>query len=37
MLVHSHTQAKTTEVDTKGVERWKMAAGAMRTSEAMEW
>ena len=28
---------KTSEVYTKGVERWKMAAYAMRTLETMEW
>jgi len=37
MSIHGHTQAKTSEVYTKGVERWKMAADAMRTLESMEW
>ena len=37
MSIHGHTQAKTSEVYTKGVERWKMAADAMQTLEAMEW
>jgi len=37
MSIHGHTQAKTSEVYTKGVERWRMAADAMRTLEAMEW
>ena len=29
--------AKTSEVYTKGVERWTLAADAMRTLEDMEW
>ncbi len=37
MSIHGHTQAQTSEVYTKGVERWKMAADAMRTLESMEW
>lgn len=37
MSIHGHTRAKTSEVYTKGVERWKMAADAMRTLESMEW
>ena len=37
MSVHGHTQAKTSEVYTKGVERWKLAAEAMRVLEAMDW
>jgi integrase len=37
MSIHGHTQAKTSEVYTKGVERWKMAVDAMQTLEAMEW
>jgi hypothetical protein len=37
MAIHSHTEAKTSEVYIKGVERWTLAAGAMRTLEDMEW
>lgn len=37
MSIHGHTQAKTSEIYTKGVERWKMAVDAMRTLETMEW
>ena len=37
MCIHGHTQAKTSEVYTKGVERWKMAADAMRALSAIEW
>lgn len=37
MCVHGHTQAKTSEVYTKGVERARMAAEAMKTLESMEW
>ena len=32
-----HTNTKTSEVYTKGAERWKMAAAAMRKFEAMDW
>lgn len=37
MAIHGHTQAKTSEIYTKGVERWKMAEEAMRRLEGMEW
>lgn len=37
MTVHGHTQAKTSEVYTKGVERWRLAKDAMVALEAMEW
>ena len=37
MAIHGHTEAKTIEVYTKGVERWTLAADAMRTLEEMEW
>lgn len=37
MTVHGHTQAKTSEVYTKGVERWKLARDAMAALETMEW
>ena len=37
MAIHGHTEAKTSEVYTKGVERWTLAADAMRTLEDMEW
>lgn len=37
MSIHGHTQAKTSEIYTKGVERWRMAADAMKRLEGMEW
>jgi len=37
LCVHGHTQAQTSEVYTKGVERWNLAAGAMRRLEKMDW
>ncbi|WP_240643535.1 tyrosine-type recombinase/integrase [Paracoccus siganidrum] len=37
MTVHGHTQAKTSEVYTKGVERWRLARDAMGALEAMDW
>ena len=37
MTIHGHTQARTSEVYTKGVERWKMAAEAMRKLQSMDW
>ncbi|MDF1685310.1 MAG: tyrosine-type recombinase/integrase [Parvibaculaceae bacterium] len=37
MAVHGHTQAKTSEIYTKGVERWNMAADAMSKLEGMKW
>lgn len=37
MTIHGHTQAKTSEVYTKGVERWRMARTAMAALESMEW
>lgn len=37
MAIHGHTQAKTSEIYTKGIERWKLAVDAMRTLEGMEW
>ncbi|WP_353888822.1 tyrosine-type recombinase/integrase [uncultured Paracoccus sp.] len=37
MTVHGHTQAKTSEVYTKGVERWRLAKDAMAALEAMDW
>lgn len=37
MSIHGHTQAKTSEIYTEGVERWRLAADAMRTLESMEW
>lgn len=37
MTVHGHTQAKTSEVYTKGVERWRLARDAMSAMEAMDW
>lgn len=37
MCIHGHTEAKTSEVYTKGIERWKMAADAMQTFRKIEW
>lgn len=37
MSIHGHTQAQTSEIYTKGVERWRMAAEAMKRLENMEW
>lgn len=37
MTVHGHTQAQTSEVYTKGVERWRLAKDAMAALEGMEW
>ncbi|MBU2963365.1 tyrosine-type recombinase/integrase [Citreicella sp. C3M06] len=37
MTIHGHTQAQTSEIYTKGVERWKMARAAMAALEEMDW
>lgn len=37
MAVHGHTQAKTSEVYTKGANRQRLAAEAMRTMVGMDW
>lgn len=37
MTIHGHTQAKTSEIYTKGVERWRLARDAMAAMERMEW
>lgn len=37
MCIHGHTEAKTSEVYTKGVQRWKLATDAMATLNAIEW
>ncbi|WP_299378006.1 tyrosine-type recombinase/integrase [uncultured Kiloniella sp.] len=37
MSIHGHTEAKTSEVYTKGVERWKLAANAMQRLKHMDW
>ncbi|WP_150523992.1 tyrosine-type recombinase/integrase [Roseibium sediminis] len=37
MSIHGHTQAKTSEVYTKGVERWRLAADAMNSLSNMDW
>jgi integrase len=37
MSIHGHTQAKTSEIYTKGVERWRLAADAMNNLATMEW
>lgn len=37
MAVHGHTQAKTSEIYTKGVNRTRLAAEAMETLRGMEW
>ncbi|RAK24070.1 site-specific recombinase XerD [Salipiger aestuarii] len=37
MTIHGHTQAQTSEIYTKGVERWRLAKDAMAALESMEW
>lgn len=37
MAVHGHTQAKTSEIYTKGVDRTRLAAEAMRMLSTMDW
>ena len=37
MAVHGHTQAKTSEIYTKGAERWAMATDAMEKLDRIEW
>ena len=37
MTIHGHTQAKTSEVYTKGVERWGLAKDATRTIRGLKW
>jgi integrase len=37
MAVHGHTQAKTSEIYTKGVDRARLAAEAMQMLAGMEW
>jgi integrase len=37
MCVHGHTQAKTSEVYTRGVDRQRLAAEAMKLLAAMDW
>lgn len=37
MSIHGHTQAKTSEVYTKDVERWRLAADAMQNLANMGW
>ncbi|WP_010142089.1 tyrosine-type recombinase/integrase [Oceanicola sp. S124] len=37
MTIHGHTQAQTSEIYTRGVDRWKMAKDAMTSLEGMEW
>ncbi|KGM38757.1 hypothetical protein JY97_14785 [Alkalispirochaeta odontotermitis] len=37
MTIHGHTSAKTSEVYTKGVERWGMAKEAMSKLQQMDW
>lgn len=37
MTIHGHTQAQTSEIYTKGIERWQMAADAMKKLERMDW
>lgn len=36
MTIHGHTQAKTSEVYTKGVERWRLAKDAMAKLEGLD-
>ncbi|WP_107495571.1 site-specific integrase [Thalassobius sp. I31.1] len=37
MSIHGHTQAQTSEIYTKGVERWRMASEAMQRLEGLDW
>ena len=37
MAIHGHSQAKTSEIYTKDVERWRLAREAMSTLQGMEW
>lgn len=37
MVIHGHTQAKTSEIYTKGVERRRLARDAMAAMERIEW
>lgn len=37
MTIHGHTSAKTSEVYTRGVERWGMAKEAMSKLQSMDW
>jgi len=37
MAIHGHAQAQTSEIYTKGVERWGLATDAMKKLEGMEW
>jgi integrase len=37
MSVHGHTEAGTSEIYTKGVERWDLAVSAMDTLRAVKW
>nr|WP_319513722.1 tyrosine-type recombinase/integrase [uncultured Cohaesibacter sp.] len=37
MAIQGHTQAKTSEVYTKGVERWQLAIAAMDKLKTLEW
>lgn len=37
MAIHGHTEAKTSEVYTKGVERWLLAKDAMERLSGMDW
>jgi len=37
MAIHGHAQAKTSEIYTKGVERWQLAREAMETLQGLEW
>ncbi|MEM9524609.1 MAG: site-specific integrase, partial [Pseudomonadota bacterium] len=37
MSIHGHTQARTSKAHTKGIERWRLAADAIRPLEATDW
>ena len=37
MTIHGHTQAQTSEIYTKGIERWRLARDAMSALEGMDW
>lgn len=37
MAIHGHTQAKTSEIYTKGVQRWRLASDAVAAMRGIEW
>lgn len=37
MAIHGHSEARTSEIYTKGARRWVMAKEAIQTLEAIDW